>query len=277
MKKNNLLKTVLWFVFVLLMMQSCREESTVIENQNLKSKIKINRITKEQFDKNENLKINLDKFLSKKSKPKTSASREIYNEYYDFTILTDNISEVDNGGTKSYTFEIKRSNNINHNILENLMMYPEKEGYQFALVQYNLTSEDFYNFKRGKKIDLKEKVKITKLESNKISLSARLFSCLKTYTTWVPYDPDAVPRYIYYADGSYKIDTDGHYEYVTILGVCDDGATGFTGQTSGSTVPTYSGGHPTVGENYLEYNDLVNKMYTDTNLTTKITEIEKNG
>lgn len=39
MKKNNLLKTVLWFVFVLLMMQSCREESTVIENQNLKSKI----------------------------------------------------------------------------------------------------------------------------------------------------------------------------------------------------------------------------------------------
>ena len=45
MKKNNLLKPVLWFVFVLLMMQSCREESTTINDNNQRTKEFFNNTT----------------------------------------------------------------------------------------------------------------------------------------------------------------------------------------------------------------------------------------
>lgn len=263
MKKNEtILKTVFLFLFAVFLLQGCRTEIETTENANSQtppSKIKINRITKEQFDKNETLKINLDKFLSKKSKPKTSASREIYNEYYDFSIITDDITEVNNSGTKTYTFLIKRDENQQGIALENLLMYPDKEGYNFSLIQYKLSDTEYKAYLKGEKVDFKGKVNVVKLASDKISISARLFPCWETYSTWVPYDPDAPPRYIYYPDGSYRIDTDGHYEYVTTLGTCDDGQTGFTGSVS--TVPTGGGIASGTTADLKILLELIKKMY----------------
>lgn len=262
MKKNEtILKTVFLFLFAVFLLQGCRTEIETTENANsqtLQSKIKINRITKEQFDKNETLKINLDKFISKKSKQKTT-SKEIYNEYYDFSIITDDITEVNNSGTKTYTFLIKRDENQQGIALENLLMYPDKEGYSFSLIQYKLSDTEYKSYLKGEEVDFKGKVNVVKLASDKISISARLFPCWETYSTWVPYDPDAPPRYIYYPDGSYRIDTDGHYEYVTTLGTCDDGQTGFTGSVS--TVPTGGGIASGTTADLKILNELIKKMY----------------
>lgn len=52
MKKNNLLKTVLLFVFAIFISQGCREEATAIENQNIKAKISYKKFNELQYLKN---------------------------------------------------------------------------------------------------------------------------------------------------------------------------------------------------------------------------------
>lgn len=138
-------------------------------------------------------------------------------------------------------------------------MYPDKEGYSFSLIQYKLSDTEYKEYLKGEEVDFKGKINVIKLASDKISISARLFPCWETYATWVPYEPDASPRYIYYPDGAYSIDTNGHYEYVTTLGTCDDGQTGFTGSVS--TVPTGGGIASGTTADLKILNELIKKMY----------------
>lgn len=171
MKKNNLLKTVLLFVFTFLFLQGCRNEN-VFENskQDLTKKIKISVIENNNIIKNtkvfeEITKIQKEK-LNKKSYGKTIQDSVLEGA----TILTENVMLAEEGEKKTYTFQLKRSYKTSK--IENLVLKKNADStYSGILIQYDITPEEKELFVDGHDVDLKNKIKI--YDINKIKLSSR--------------------------------------------------------------------------------------------------------
>lgn len=171
MKKNNLLKTVLLFVFTFLFLQGCRNEN-VFENskQDLTKKIKISVIKNNNIIKNtkvfeEITKIQNEK-LNKKSYGKTIQDSVLEGA----TILTENVMLAEEGEKKTYTFQLKRS--FKTSKIENLVLKKNIDStYSGILIQYDITPEEKELFVNGHDVDLKNKIKI--YDINKIKLSSR--------------------------------------------------------------------------------------------------------
>ena len=260
MKKSILSWRVLMVLsFLLLVINSCREEINAFgteDSTSVSSQYKIKRITEQDFDKLTAANTRLEEFktkLGQSAQGKNSENDSLYN----FSIVTEHISEVDKQSIISYTFEVKRDVPLDGVALENLLMFPAEDSYGFALVQYHLTEDELGRYFSGEKVDFTDKISITELEKDKIVFN-KLIPCQTTKYLYMPFDPYAPPIYVINPDGTYYQITTGTWTTVTEMGYCEDGALGYG--EGGSTIPTQ--GNQGLGpQEYLLGNKLLNLMY----------------
>lgn len=281
---KNVLVNFFILCFISLNIISCREELPLIENQSDSKneisigKFKIKHLTDEQFQKIPEIKQKLIEFQNKIQNPDT-LGKSIYNETYDFTIQTEEVSEVENDGKISYTFLITRENPIEGISLENLLMYNENGIYKFSLIQYNVPQEEITNYFNGYQINLKDKIITIELNPDNIILS-KIVPCLVTKYLWIStssnYNGLHSPFQGAYWSSSHN--SYGYYQAISEMGYCEDGSTGFTGG-GGSTIPTTGSNQGAGPQNYLLGNKLLNLMYPityDTEINAKKTWIRSN-
>lgn len=153
--KNKLkksLKATILFIFILLLMTNCEQNSLIEANQNSlisnqQSRFKVTVLNNEKIKSNNKIVqklISID--LKNKKKSNSTFSKEIYNKL-GFTINTDNVNYMEDTqtGIHSYSFQIFRDSIKTPNLENLLIQSNSKGGYDAYIIQYGFTSEEYAN------------------------------------------------------------------------------------------------------------------------------------
>ena len=174
MKKNNLLKTVLLFVFTILFLQGCRNES-LIENkqESITNKKIIKILNAEEVEREKSLISEVNLLKKKVFKQHKSTSRSDNSSLDNAIIETEKVLLVEDGEKKTYTFPVSRT--YPNSMIENLVLGKNNDStFSGILLQYNLTAQEKESIKQGKEVDLKSKIKIFEIDKIKINVNSRL-------------------------------------------------------------------------------------------------------
>ena len=174
MKKNNLLKTVLLFVFTILFLQGCRNES-LIENkqESITNKKIIKILNAEEVEREKSLISEVNLLKKKVFKQHKSTSRSDNSSLDNAIIETEKVLLVEDGEKKTYTFPVSRT--YPNSMIENLVLRKNNDStFSGILLQYNLTAQEKESIKQGKEVDLKSKIKIFEIDKIKINVNSRL-------------------------------------------------------------------------------------------------------
>ncbi len=168
--KNKI--TLLFLILgMLTLFFACQKDDTTSETVETEAAApegpyKISTIDQSNVQQNSKITTRLANLLCKHSKSTSDTQfREIYNEAYDFSIDTDNVTYIEStdGTYHSYTFEVFRSDATES--LENLLLSLQEDGsYKAVLVSYDLTSQEKANLLIGISPDYEGKVTATALD-----------------------------------------------------------------------------------------------------------------
>lgn len=133
---------------LLVLVSSCKQDDfeKTVQNVDIQHGLKLQRVTYLEFEKNSKLINSLDVFNQYLEIQKGLASKNVYDETYDFTVNTDFATYLNNEeeGYHSYTFPIHRRNSDSLEV-ENLVLMSTDGGetYKDFIVKYNLTAEQY--------------------------------------------------------------------------------------------------------------------------------------
>ena len=195
MKKNNLLKTVLLFLFALFLLQGCRSEENALEKSNPNTEYKIIHQNYSLVQKNNNLNQKftvLENTANTNKKKSAKQNSENIIEIDGIKIFKDYVTYVSpiNSSKETYSFYVENSNyRLAPNTVQNLV-FSKKENetdYSAYLVTYTFP-EGINNDNQNIKISKIEKLNISSLFSKKSNtlntkLTAKTSSnCPETYS-----------------------------------------------------------------------------------------------
>ena len=195
MKKNNLLKTVLLFLFAVFLLHNCRSEENALEKSNPNTEYKIIHQNYSLVQKNNNLNQKftvLENIANTNKKKSAKQNSENIIEIDGIKIFKDYVTYVSpiNSSKETYSFYVENSNvNLGANSVQNLVLSKKENetDYSAYLVTYTFP-EGINSDNKNFKISKIEKLNISSLFSKKSNtvnnrLTAKTSSnCPETYS-----------------------------------------------------------------------------------------------
>lgn len=176
-------------------------------------------------------------------------NRLVFDSINDFSVDIDKAIVIERNNKTSYTFKIIRSDSVNNNYLENLVIAVLPNNiYKSFIYRYNITEDERQTLKYFQYINIENKYEVIPIENTSITSEiAKEYPCFNTDIVWITtytcpegnHGADNFDNCWYYQNG--LASTSGYWSVSTVLGMCDDGG-GDTGDNTGDNADNTSGG-----------------------------------